>query len=160
MPFIMDAHTLVDPCPPALQPRTRRALWALHSHCTPSMSTAPHILSREYDSTHGTVMVILQHAAVAYPAMMGPLASRPQHPRPRYPPHRADRHSVLTSGRITPHRLHLDTAARVTCTSWLQRTPVSALCFADRRFLAHKIPLRACGSRGGSSANPGGIVQT
>ena len=59
---------------------------------------------------------------------------------------------------MTPHRLHFDNAARVMFTSSDHLTPVNALYFAERLFLAHNIPVP--GARGGSSTNPGEIVQT
>ena len=73
MSFVVDAHTLVDPYP-MLQRQTRRTLSAPHSHYSGTVDQLR--ASKGYESTHRAMVIILQHAAVAYPAMMGPLASR------------------------------------------------------------------------------------
>ncbi len=167
--FVVDAHALVDPCPVVLQPRARWTLSAPHSHYSTTVDQPrARILANKQNnamdsqdndghtsarsgciSCNDGTSRIPPSASLSTPSSPTTYATAIRGPR-------------LTSGRIIPHLLHLDTAARVTFASWLQRTPVSALYFADRRFLAHTNPVRPLGfgSRGGSSANPGGTVQT
>ncbi len=120
------------------------------------------------------MMVILEHASVAYPTMMGPLTVHHQHSHssPHAPPaipspvpssHKpSPKESRLTSGRTSPHRLHFDTAARVTCapSSSDHLTPVNGRAPAPLRLFAHTIPVPGSCLCGGSFTNPGGTVHT
>ena len=91
--------------------------------------------------------------------MVRPLrvAPAPQHPRFLLRGYG----NLLTSGRISPHRLHRVSAARVTRTSSCadHRTPPvsSRRALPPARLFAHNTPVF---TRGGSSEKPGGTVHT